>query len=399
MAHGCNASGDPTSVDQCRYPVPVRHPRLALVLTAAVLAATTLLASQVDAGASTNSPPAQQVSTITLKSAKAYQPHAQPGTTDDYHCTLLDPHVTKSSYILSSQFAPGSNEDHHAALFLVPPSIAAIARKNHTIGKGWTCFGEAALPGTTLAQFLQSPFLSIWAPGHGADVLTKGTGIPLPVGSLVIIQVHYNLLIGDKAVKDSLVLHTVPVSKATVPLNLELVLSPPDLPCPAGVTGPLCDRAASVADQGKRFGKNSMDYVNGIEQMCGHDPATAPVSNSTSCDKSITSDGYITRTQAHMHLLATSFSMVLDPGTSQERTVLDIPHYDFHNQLAYNLKKPIAIKKGETVRITCTYDPKLAQELPTLRKAPPHYVTWGDGSTDEMCIGLMWTAKTLPKAA
>ena len=51
---------------------------------------------------------------------------------------------------------------------------------------------------------------------------------------------------------------------------------------------------------------------------------------------------------------------------------------------------------GEPGEVTCTYDPILAQELPILRKAPPHFVTWVDGSTDEMCIGLAWISKTLP---
>jgi hypothetical protein len=40
----------------------------------------------------------------------------------------------------------------------------------------------------------------------------------------------------------------------------------------------------------------------------------------------------------------------------------------------------------------------LAQELPILRKAPSHYVTWGDGSSDEMCLGLSWISATLPNS-
>jgi len=339
-------------------------------------------------GAATSAASSPQVTTITLQNANAYQPRAQVGTTDDCHCTVLDPHVTKDSYIVSSQFRPGSAEDHHAALFLVPPSMAATARRNHTVGRSWTCFGEAALPGTTLAPFLKSPILSVRAPGHGADVVPDGTGIPLPFGSLVIIQVHYNLLVGRNAVKDSLVLRTVPVTKAVLPLSLGLVLAPPDVPCPAGATGPLCARAAPLAHQGGRLGASAMEYVSGIEEMCGNDPGNPPEGDSTSCNCPITSNGLIMRTQAHMHLLATGFTMVLD-----------IPHYDFHNQKAYNLTTPIPVTKGETVRITCTYDPTLAQELPSLRKVAPHFATWGDGSSDEMRIGLRWTSKVLPKAA
>ncbi len=344
------------------------------------------------AGASTPS-----TTTINLQVAKAYQPKAQAGSTDDYHCTVLDPHVTKSAYITSSQFRPGSIEDHHAALFLVPPNIAQIARHKHSIGTSWTCFGEAALPGTTLAQFLQSPYLAVWAPGHGADVMPAGTGIPLPAGSLVIMQVHYNLLAGTKPVKDSLSLRTVPMTKAIQPLRVGLTLAPPDVPCPSGVTGPLCTRDASLADQASRFGASAVEQANGIEGLCSHDPATASPGSTATCTSTVGSDGYILRSQAHMHLLGTSFSLVLNPGTPSQRTILDIPHYNFDYQQAYLLKHPIAVTKGDKVQVTCTYDATLAQKLPRLRKAPVHFVTWGDGSTDEMCIGLVWTSASLPK--
>ena len=66
-------------------------------------------------------------------------------------------------------------------------------------------------------------------------------------------------------------------------------------------------------------------------------------------------------------------------------------------QRAYNLA-PIRVTAGDTVRITCTYDPSLGQELPALRKLPPHFVTWGDGSSDEMCLGLMWTSASVPNS-
>ena len=361
-----------------------------VALVGAVLVGATAVVAG-SAGAST--PP---TSTITLQVAKSYQPKAQPGTTDDYHCTVMDPHVTQNAYVTSSEFHPGSIEDHHAALFLVPPNIAQIARHNHTIGSGWTCFGEAALPGTTLAQFLQSPYLAVWAPGHGADVMPAGTGIPLPAGSLVIMQVHYNLLAGTKPVKDSLTLRTVPMTKSVQPLRVGLTLAPPDVPCPAGVTGPLCTRAASLADQGARFGPSAVMQANGIETLCGHDPATAPPGPTATCTSTVGADGWILRSQAHMHLLGTSFSLVLNPGTPGQRTILSVPHYNFDYQQAYLLKHPIAVKKGDTVQVTCTYDATLAQKLPRLRKAPAHFVTWGDGSTDEMCIGLTWMTTHLP---
>jgi hypothetical protein len=377
---------------------PRRHkkgnPRaVALVVVGAIVLIATSFTAVVVASSSPARRTTQPFTTISLIS-KSYRPQAASGTTDDYHCTLLNPHVTQDSYVISSQFQPGSAEVHHAVLSLVPPSLETTALRDNaaTGGKGWTCFGAPALPGGSLADFLTTPFLSVWAPGHGADALPKGTGIGLPAGSLVIEQVHYNLLVGDKPVKNSLVLDTVKASTPLLPLHLDLSLAPPNIPCPAGVTGPLCNRTASLADLARRFGADQAETANLLEQICGNPPA----GDTTSCTWSVGQGGYIVRVQAHMHLLGRSFTMILNPGTPQAKTVLNVPNYNFHYQKAYNLSTPIHVKAGDKLQVNCTYDPTLAQELPILRKAPPHFVTWGDGSSDEMCIGLAWTSASLP---
>ncbi len=371
----------------------------AIVVAVALIIVTVVLTAVVAATSTSPRHASQPFKTISLVSP-SYRPQAAVGTTDDYHCMLLNPHVTQDSFIFSSQFRPGSPEDHHAILALVPPSLAATALADNTStgGKGWTCFGAPSLPGASLAQFLGAKWLSVWAPGHGADALPKGTGIELPAGSLVIMQVHYNLLVGDKPVSNSLVLDTVPTSTTLLPLGGELALAPPELPCPTGVTGPLCNRAASVADLARRFGADQAETVNLLEQVCGHDPSNPPVGDTTTCVWPIHRSGYIVRAQAHMHLLGRSFSMVLNPGTPDAKTVLNVPSYNFDYQKAYNLATPIAVTAGDRLQISCTYDPTLAQKLPILRKAPSHFVTWGDGSSDEMCLGGVWTSTSLPNS-
>jgi hypothetical protein len=373
----------------------VRKSRLTLVLIA-VMALLATLTAVIARSSHTQAASSQPITTISLKQAKAYTPKAPAGATDDYHCTVMNPHVNKNSYIVSSQFFPGSVEDHHAILFLVPPDLAATAEADNVNGQGWTCFGETPIPNTGLDQISNTPWLSAWAPGHGADSLPKGSGVLLPAGSLVVMQVHYNLLVGDKPVKNSLVLHTVPASTPLLPLKLDLMPAAPDIPCPAGVTGPLCSRAASLANLGQRFGQSAIDFVNTLETVCGRNPEDPPAGDSTSCNWPIHRSGYIVRVGAHMHLLGATFTMVLNPGTPEAKTILDVPDYNFHYQRAYNLTTPVAVSPGDTVQVTCTYDPTLAQELPALRKVPPHFVTWGDGSSDEMCLGLMWTSQSLP---
>jgi hypothetical protein len=338
------------------------------------------------------------ITILHLDQATAYTPKAPPGGgTDDYHCTVMDPHVTHNSYIVSSQFFPGSDEDHHAIIFLVPPSLAATAEADNVDNQGWTCFGETPIPNTGLNQISNTPWLSAWAPGHGADDLPKGTGVYLPAGSLVVMQVHYNMLVGDKPVKNHMVLDTVPASTPLLPLKLDLMPAPPDVPCPTGVTGPLCNRAASLANLGQRFGQSAISFVNSIESVCGRNPQNPPQGDTTSCDWPIYQSGYIVRVGAHMHLTGRTFKIVLNPGTPEAKTILDVPNYNFHYQRAYNIA-PVAVKPGDTVQVSCSYDPTLDQELPSLRKVAPHFITWGDGSSDEMCLGLMWTSTSLPNS-
>lgn len=70
------------------------------------------------------------------------------------------------------------------------------------------------------------------------------------------------------------------------------------------------------------------------------------------------------------------------------RTLLDIPNYNFDDQEIRPLAQPVALRPGDVLRVTCRHDASLRQMLPDLRTQPPRYVVWGDGTSDEMCLGL-----------
>jgi len=384
--------------------------RVARLVLVAVLVTTGLAVGVVSAQAGATSPPQK---TINLQGV-AYTPKAPAGGTDDYHCTLVNPHVTRDSYIVSAQFSPNSIEVHHAILFLIPPALAATAVADDKGGKGWTCFGESALPnsihtkssgaapiaktaavtgGPGGSHFQNSisdtPWLTAWAPGHGASYMPKGTGAELPAGSLVVMQIHYNLLRGDKPVRAKLQMHTVPASTPLQSLHLDLLVAPPDVPCAAGVSGPLCSRSAELASIGKRFGASAIVFDNIIEQACGRDPNAPPAGTSTTCVWPIGPGQSLLQVTAHMHLTGRQMQVVLDPGTPKAQTLLNVTNYNFDYQKTYNLAHPIVTQPGDTIGVTCTYDPSLAQELPQLRKLPAHFTVWGDGSSDEMCLAIL----------
>jgi len=377
-----------------------------LVLVAALLT-TGLAVGVATSQAGASSPPQ---ATISLE-GHPYTPKAPSGGTDDYHCTLVNPHVTKNSYIVSAQFTPNSVEVHHAILFLIPPSLAATAKADDKGGKGWTCFGESALPNSlptqtsgpgkatdTAAvtkgkgfqnQISNTPWLTAWAPGHGTTYMPKGTGAALPAGSLVVMQIHYNLLRGDKPVQAKLVLHTVPASTPLQPLHLDLLVAPPDVPCPAGVTGALCSRSAELANIGSRFGQSAIFFDNIIEQACGRNPSAPPEGDTTTCVWPVGGGQTLLQVTAHMHLTGRGMQVVLNPGEPDAQTLLNVTNYNFDYQKTYTLAHPIVTQPGDTIGVTCTYDPTLAEELPQLRKLPPHFTVWGDGSSDEMCLAIV----------
>jgi hypothetical protein len=91
----------------------------------------------------------------------------------------------------------------------------------------------------------------------------------------------------------------------------------------------------------------------------------------------------------HMHLLGRSISIVANAGTARARTILDIPVWDFDDQSTRPLDKTLTLRQGDTITVTCTHDPGLRALLPSMSDTPPRYVVWGEGTTDEMCLGIL----------
>ena len=47
------------------------------------------------------------------------------------------------------------------------------------------------------------------------------------------------------------------------------------------------------------------------------------------------------------------------------------------------------MRPGDTLRVTCTHDAALRSMVPELADEQPRYVTWGEGTSDEMCLGIV----------
>jgi hypothetical protein len=327
-----------------------------------------------------------------LSMASPYTPEPPNGSTDEYRCFLVDPHFATTSYIVGSEFLP-ENADvvHHAILFRVAPGDVAEARKldDQTPGDGWTCFGDAGIKRRDLNS---SAWIGAWAPGGAERLSDRKIGYEMEPGSQIIMQVHYNLLAtGGKATssdKSGVRLRVVDGPADIKPLKTTLLVAPVELPCLPGETGDLCDRERSVLDVWKRFGREAGATVSGLNLIC-NGGGTPKAGNTQQCDHRVRQAGVIHAVGGHMHLLGRSIRVELNPGTPQAQVLLDNPNYDFDDQSARPMAAPVAVKPGDTYRVTCTHDASLRTQLPQLKPLKPRYVVWGEGTSDEMCLGIV----------
>jgi hypothetical protein len=337
---------------------------------------------------------------VDLRMAEAYTP-APPegGGTDEYRCQVIDPGLTKAAFLTGTQLMPENVAiAHHAIVYAVPPRGAALVREQDakTPGLGWQCFGGTGVVGADVESEDQSAdpgatWVDTWAPGATETLFTQDVGFKLEPGSLLILQMHYNLLATDgkpagsdrSAVRLRLTDGTSQTRElVTLPLD-----APTELPCAADESGPLCDRATSIADVTKRFGAEVGETADRQVAECGQG-APKPGDTQT-CDHPVPAPMTLFAGFGHMHLLGRAIKVELNPGTPKAEVVLDVPQFDFDNQRLMKLPSPVEIGPGDTVRVTCTHDAGLRKRLPRLSKLPPRYVVWGDGTSDEMCTGIM----------
>jgi len=336
----------------------------------------------------------------TVGLSRPFKPVPPPGATDEYRCFLVDPHITTTSYLMGSQFLPQNGAIvHHAILYRVSAADVATAKAVDAAdpGDGWTCFGGDGVgaANATLAGASLGGWVGAWAPGAHETLLGGKFGYQLQPGTELVMQIHYNLLAtnGQPGETDQTQVR-LRLSQANnvTALQTMLVAAPIELPCTAQESGPLCDRNAALADLEHRFGPSAIVTVNGLNLLCNFGQAPKPGTTQT-CEMRVRKAGTIYSVAGHMHLLGRSISVQLDPGTADAKTLLDLPNFNFDDQGARPLITPIQVKAGDMLKVTCTYDASLRSKLPQLKNLKPRYVVWGDGTSDEMCLGIVtWTA-------
>ena len=381
--------------------VELRHDR---ALTDAEIEA---VASWADAGAPLDvdpqtlleaSPASDEAQIRVDQSLRVPEPYrGDPAVSNDYRCFRLDPGLDRQHWLTGFRFVPDQvSTVHHGVLFHVDGSRKAEveAVDDAADGSGWPCFVGSA--GVAEARDdpdgkLSSRQFNAWAPGQGATRFPDGSGIRLEPGDFFVVQVHYHFA------------HEAPPDRSALELELAeggdldevSVLTyhgPAEIPCRKDERGPLCDRGTLLDQLADDYGPAARGIPDAMLAFCGQRPEdyadqTSGVVTSR-CDHEVKRAGEIVHLFVHQHEAGRSIRLTLNPGTDDEQILVDVPEWDFGWQLTYEPRRPIRIDTTDTIRIECTWDR-------ALRPSPePRYLTWAEGSEDEMCYSLVTTRET-----
>lgn len=327
---------------------------------------------------------------VTLSMPVTYKPQAKADVTDDYRCFMLDPKLSEDAYATSASIVPGARAVvHHVILFRISAGAAASAKEldAKSAGAGWSCFGGI---GVTSGQpgLDNAPWISAWAPGWGSGRLPEGTGVSMPKGSLVVMQVHYNLANGHDPDRSRAVFTLAPPAGLK---SLETVLlpAPVELACVKGEKGRLCNRDGALADLGRKYGSLAAVVPGALLFFCGKDAASPKATTTSTCDRTLSGPTTIHLVGGHMHLLGKSIRVELNPGRPDGKVLLEIPRWDFRWQSMYELEQAVEAKAGDVLRVTCRYEPDRRNDGGHGIPEKPRYVLWGEGTADEMCLGVV----------
>lgn len=325
----------------------------------------------------------------------AYVPLPPDGGTDEYRCFLLDPKFTKETFLKSVTITPDNMMvSHHGILYRV--SAANVqATKNldeQSAQPGWSCFGDTGIPGATaFSPASPSSWISFWAPGGNFKKYPEGTGMRFTQGDQFILQSHFMVMPGhsDSQKRASMNVALAYAKSPVADLKTMLVAAPIEVACGPNETGPLCIRANALADLAKRTSDKAALQEIGLLILCGQSltPTPSPISE---CAQSINSPITIYGATPHMHQLGKSITIVHTNGSTGAKTEISSrPLWNFDDQRTDWLTQPISAKAGDSITVRCTFDVGLRSQLPLYKNQSPNYVVWGEGTRDEMCLGIV----------
>lgn len=299
---------------------------------------------------------------LSLPMKEAFTPTQSP---DEYRCFLIDWPFDTPKFITGYELRPGIKAMmHHADIFFLNPSHVPTwqARDDAEPGPGWECYD---IP---IGQ--EGGWIGTFVPGNRGVDFPADTGLRVPVGAKIYIQVHYNTLSGE-----------IGPDISTLDLRLE-----DRVRRQAGVQA--VSDPAWITQDTMVIPANQKDVT--------HHFIIDPTMFSSIINQNFV-DGRplkLYATTMHLHQLGQSTSLKILRADGTTTCAVDIPKWDFHWQLAYTLKEPIVINPGDQLDVSCTWDNTAAnQPIINGQRVVPRTRNWGARTQDEMCVAGIYVTQ------
>lgn len=253
----------------------------------------------------------------------------------DYQHIIVPTGFTEDRWISAISVVPSAVAHvHHAVVFVRPPR--SVWLRNRPTNQPFTAKGDQLRGLSTIDEVIGT-----YLPGARPEVFPSGHAKLIPAGSDLIFQVHYTT--NGRAAEDR--------------TRAEIIF-------------------ARSAPTHRIYG---LAIANGdirIPPMASAYPASAVFT--------VHAAATLYSLAPHMHLRGKSMRVrLVNAEGDRERTILNVPKYDFHWQIVYRPRRPIAIDPGSRLVVDAVYD-----NSPNNKRNPDPRatVTWGEQSHEEMLV-------------
>lgn len=265
-----------------------------------------------------------------------------PDNTDTYRCFPIPTNLTSDQYVAAIDIHPGDATTVHHVIAYIDSTGASQQLDDADAAPGYQCFGG---PGFSITN-TEAATLGGWAPGARPVTLPDGVAFKLPASSNVVLQVHYH-----------------PHSGAPKPDRTEIGIYFAKAP-PKQLL-----RILPIINTSFTIPPGDPNY-----RVTAAIPIPMPVAT------------HLWLIAPHMHLLGRKMHVTADtPGGSQ--CLIDIENWDFNWQGMYRYNNAVALPAGTRLSLEAYYDNSSNNILNP--NDPPKPVSWGEQTTDEMCIAFL----------
>ena len=273
---------------------------------------------------------------LVLANAETFTP---PPHEDTYRCFTVPTNVTSDKWVRAVDTHPGDRSTVHHVLTFIDTTGESVRLDDAEPGPGYRCFGG---PGFTTTGTLGG-----WAPGQRALELPENIAFRLPAGSRVVMQVHYHPH-GETPEPDR-TSYGVYFSSATDPKELRIL--------------PIVNQTFTIPPNDPNYRVDAKFFF----------PLPFPVK--------------IWLVAPHMHLLGKKMEVEYTPPNGTAQCLIRVDDWDFNWQGSYRYVEPIDVPAGTTLSLRAFYDNSSAN--PRNPNDPPKAVSWGEATTDEMCLAFV----------